>query len=636
MKILRVSFLFILVFVFVMSMSAFAQEKTIYKKKAGSATTVYSPYTDENMPTRIFWGDTHLHTRNSPDAGFLGNTLSPEDAYRFARGEEVTSSTGLQAKLLHPLDFLVVADHAEYFGLAPQLIDGDPTLLADPTGRRWYDMFHGSAGGGNDVFQKIIQSTGVEHPKELITNPAIKRTAWDRYLAQAESFNEPGRFTALIGFEWSSMIKGNNLHRVVVFRDGANRVNQVVPLSMFENADPEYLWKYMATYEKSTGGQVLAIPHNGNWSNGMMFALEKLDGRPLDRAYAKARMRWEPIYEVTQIKGDGETYPFLSAEDEFADFEPWDKANVPGTEPKEDWMLQYEYARPALMNGLALEAKLGVNPFKFGMIGSTDSHTSLATSREDNNFGKTPHLEPSANRATGILVKSPLGDKYTQFGAETSASGLAAVWARENTREAIWDAMKRKEVYATTGSRISVRVFGGWDFKTSDVESQDFAKRGYRKGVPMGGDLNAAPKGKTPSFMIRALRDPDNANLDRIQIIKGWVDKNNQTHERIFDVAVSDRRKIGPKGRCMTPVGSTVNVADASFENTIGDPLLTAFWKDPNFDPKQRAFYYVRVIEIPKPRWTAYDAKFYNVTMPEGTKMIVQDRAYTSPIWYTP
>jgi len=392
----------------------------------------------------------------------------------------------------------------------------------------------------------------------------------------------------------------------------------------------------MEGYETATNGQVLAIPHNGNWSNGLMFSLETLDGRPLDRAYAEARSRWEPIYEVTQMKGDGETHPFLSSNDEFADFEPWDKANVPATVAKEDWMYQYEYARQALRNGLAQGAKLGVNPFKFGMIGSTDSHTSLATSREDNFFGKLPHMEPSDHRAEEPLINSPLGDRYTQFGSETGAAGLAAVWSRENTRASLWDSMKRKEVYATTGSRISVRVFAGWDFKSDEVERQDFAKQGYKRGVPMGGDLSAAPKGKAPTFMIRALRDPDNANLDRIQIIKGWADKSGKTHERIYDVAVSDGRKIGKDGRCKTPVGSTVDVKDASYTNTIGDPLLTAHWVDPDFDPKQRAFYYVRVIEIPKPRWTAYDAKFFKIKMPEGTKMTVQDRAYTSPIWYTP
>ncbi len=621
-----------------LSGQAFAQqfEFTVEKKDAAYNEPDYSPFVDQHFPTRVLWGDTHLHTANSVDAGFTGTTLGPEEAYRFARGEEVNSSSGLRAKLVRPLDFLVVSDHAEYFGLSTMLRTGAPALLADPVGKRWYDMFKESKEGGYKVFMEIVRSASGDNPGELIQNPAAKRSVWERSNAIAEKYNEPGRFTALIGFEWSSTPKGGNLHRVVIFRDGAEQANQVVPLAFYENPDPEHLWKYMEGYETKTGGQILSLAHNGNWSNGLMFKLETLDGRPFDRAYAETRMRWEPIYEVTQIKGDGETHPFLSAEDEFADFEPWDKANVPATKAKKPEMLQYEYAREALKNGLALEAKLGANPFKFGMIGSTDSHTALATSREDNFFGKMEKVGPSDHRAETPVVRSPVDPKLTSLGSETGAAGLAAVWARENTREAIFDAMMRKEVYATSGSRIGVRVFAGWDFEADEVERQDFAKQGYARGVPMGGDLTKAPKGKAPTFMIRALRDPDNANLDRIQVIKCWVDKKGKTHERIYDVAVSDGRKIGKDGRCKTPVGSTVNLPDASYTNTIGDPLLTAHWVDPDFDPKQRAFYYVRVIEIPKPRWTAYDAKFFKVKMPEGTKMQVQDRAYTSPIWYTP
>ena len=616
--------------------SAFAQEFTVHEDDAAYNEPDYSPFVDQHYPTRVLWGDTHLHTANSVDAGFTGTTLGPEEAYRFARGEEVTSSSGLRAKLIHPLDFLVVADHAEYFGLSTMLRTGDPALLADPIGKRWYDMFEESKEGGYKVFMEILRSASGDNPGELIQNPAAKRSVWERSNAIAEKYNEPGRFTALIGFEWSSTPKGGNLHRVVIFRDGAERANQVVPLAFYENPDPEHLWKYMAGYEAKTRGQILALAHNGNWSNGLMFKLETLDGRSFDRAYAETRMRWEPIYEVTQMKGDGETHPFLSAEDEFADFEPWDKANVPATNAKKPEMLQYEYAREALKNGLALEAKLGANPFKFGMIGSTDSHTALATSREDNNFGKMEKVGPSDHRAELPVIRSPVDPKLSSMGSETGAAGLAAVWTRENTREAIFGAMKRKEVYATTGSRIKVRVFAGWDFEADEVERPDFAKQGYARGVPMGGDLTKAPKGKAPSFMIRALRDPDNANLDRVQVIKGWLDKSGKTHERIYDVAVSDGRKIGGNGRCKTPVGSTVDIADASYTNTVGDPLLTAHWVDPDFDPKQRAFYYVRVIEIPKPRWTAYDAKFFKVKMAADVVMTVQDRAYTSPIWYTP
>ena len=612
----------------------------------------YSPFVDQYFPTRVLWGDTHLHTANSPDAGFFGNTLGPEAAYRFARGEEIRSSHGLRAKLSQPLDFLVIADHAEYYGLPVLVREGDPTLLADPVGKRWHGMFNESPEAAHEAAMEMVRSGAAADPRELIENPAVKRSVWERYIATAEVYNDPGRFTTLIGYEWSSMPNGGNLHRVVIFRDGAERTGQIMPFSLFDSQDPEDLWKYMAAYEAKTGGQVMSIAHNGNWSNGQMFKLETLDGRPFDRAYAEARMRWEPLYEVTQMKGDGETHPFVTPDDEFADFEPWDKADVTSREPKQDWMLQYEYAREAYKNGLAQEAELGANPFKFGMLGSTDAHTSLATTREDNNFSKSPHFEPSDHRTETVLNRSPTDPKLSTLGKELGAAGLAGIWARENTREAIFQAMQRKEVYATTGSRITVRVFAGWDFKANEVERQDFAKQGYARGVPMGGDLippKGGTEGKAPSFMIRALRDPENANLDRIQIIKGWFSgselltskegapgANGKTHERVYDIAVSDGRKIGKDGRCKTPVGNTVDIKDASYTNTIGDPLLTAYWVDSDFDPKQRAFYYVRVLEIPKPRWTAYDAKFFNIKMSKDVVMTVQDRAYTSPIWYTP
>ena len=338
---------------------------------------------------------------------------------------------------------------------------------------------------------------------------------------------------------------------------------------------------------------------------------------------------------MTQQKGDGEAHPLLSPDDEFADFETIDAGNLNGKVAKTPDMLPKEYARAALKVGLRLEEKLGANPFKFGMVGSTDNHTALPTSREENNFSKASFVEPSADRAEHALVKGETPE-LSIMEADVGASGLAAVWARENTRESIWDAMARKEVYATTGTRLLVRVFGGWDFKPDEVHRPDFARQGYARGVPMGGDLSNAPKGKAPSFMIRALRDPDGANLDRVQVIKGWLDNHGELHERIYDVVVSDDRKIGADGRCKTPVGNTVDVEDASYTNTIGDPLLVAYWVDPDFDPEERAFYYIRVIEIPTPRWTAYDAKFFNVKMPKGTKMQLQDRAYPSPIWYTP
>jgi hypothetical protein len=395
----------------------------------------------------------------------------------------------------------------------------------------------------------------------------------------------------------------------------------------------------MAAYEEKTGGRLLAIPHNGNVSNGLMFDdVTLIKKKRLTRDYAERRMRWEPIYEVAQAKGDGEAHPSLSPNDEFADFETWDKGSFGSA--KDPGMIEREYAREAYKRGLQYEDKLGVNPFKFGLIGSSDSHSGLAGTTEDNYFGKIAAVEPSAKpirfeeMITGYLP-DPKGRDYTMRHYQTSAMGLAAVWARENTREALWDSMKRKEVFATTGTRLRVRVFGGWDFGAEEVDRWDFAKVGYQRGVPMGGDLRSAPEGAAPVMMIRALRDPDGANLDRIQVVKGWMDDSGETHEKVFDVAWSDDRVADANGK-LPPVGNTVNVEDASFTNTIGEPMLFGYWKDPDFDPEERAFYYVRVLEIPTPRWTVFDAKFFGVDLPEDVPTAIQERAYTSPIWYTP
>ncbi len=593
----------------------------------------YSPFVDDHFPNQVFFGDTHVHTSWSTDAGMVGVTLGPEEAYRFAKGEEVTSNLGWKVKLIRPLDFILISDHAENLGLADFIRRSDPILLANEQGKIWHDLV--KSGKGYEAFIDWL-NRGMGPSTDLINDPKMSTTVWDAVVKNADKYNDPGKFTAFIGFEWTSTGGvGGNLHRNLVFRDGKERTKQILPYSQFDSFDPEDLWKYMAGYEEKTGGQVLAIPHNGNLSNGYMFQTTTLDGRPFDKAYVDTRIRFEPIYEVTQMKGDGEAHPFLSPNDEFADFETIDKGNIVGTEAKKPNMFAGEYAREALKVGMGMEKKLGTNPYKFGMIGSTDAHTGLATTREDNNFGKVSFTEPAAERSEHVLIRSKVDPSLNMMVYETSASGLAAVWARENTRESLWDAMKRREVYATTGSRIAVRIFGGWDFSVNEVERADFARVGYARGVPMGGDLTNGPSGRAPSFMIRALRDPDNANLDRVQVIKGWLDDRGNTHELIYDVACSDARAIRDR-RCERPVGSTVDVADASYTNTIGDPLLTAHWVDPDFDADQRAFYYVRVIEIPKPRWTAYDAKFFGVTMPDNVAMTVQDRAYTSPIWYTP
>jgi hypothetical protein len=607
--------------------------QSVFRKKPP-----YSPYADRHFPERVYWGDTHLHTSFSMDAGAFGCRLTPRDAYRFAKGQEITASSGQQARLARPLDFLVVADHSDGFGFFPLLMSGDPTIVADAQGRRWSEMIQNGQGAAAAI--EIIQNfTKGTISKAIFPVPGTSnyQNAWQQIIKSAEEANDPGRFTAFIGFEWTSTTAGDNLHRNIIFRDGATKASLVEPYTTVKplgGDNPRDLWKWMSAYEQKTDGQVLAIAHNGNLSNGRMFPLiESFTGKPIDRDYAETRALRERIYEVTQIKGDGETHPFLSPNDEFANYERWDKGNLDLTEKKKPEMLEFEYARSALRNGLKLEQELGINPYKFGMIGSSDAHTGLAAIDEDNYWGKFTSSEPSPQRATHPMLKMENG---IIMGWEETASGYAGVWASENTREALFDAMQRKEVYATTGPRMIVRFFGSWDFQAGDANTRNPAVVGYTKGVPMGGDLSNAPAGKSPTFLVAALKDPIGANLDRIQVIKGWLDTKGETHEKIYDVVWGSDRKPDPKTGKLPPVGDTVDVPNATYTNTIGASELIKVWKDPEFDPVQRAFYYVRVLEIPTPRWTAYDAKYFGITMPPEVPMKGQERAYTSPIWYTP
>ncbi|MGX9352225.1 DUF3604 domain-containing protein [Shimia sp. W99] len=604
----------------------------------------FSPYVDVNARTggfaeNLLWGDTHLHTNFSMDAGMVGTVLGPEDAYRFARGETVTSNTGQRARLVRPLDFLVVADHAENLGVPLLLAEGNAELLQNEYGRRFYDLIQGGDGyAAYDLWGR----EGMTQFTDVIDDKRIQQTTWDRQIEIAEQFNQPGVFTAMLGFEWTmsgTLEDPGNLHRVVVFRDDGDRVSQVLPFSLFDGQDVEELWAYMQAYEDKTGGRVLAIPHNGNVSNGKMFALKRMNGEKIDADYARKRQKWEPLVESTQIKGDSEAHPLLSPEDEFADYGTWDKADIGGIVPKTPEMLPHEYTRTALQLGLQQQQKLGVNPFKMGQIGSTDSHTALSTSRDENFFGKMDTGEPKPTRYKSYVIQAFGGDEaLSTFESDVLASGLAGVWARENTREAIWDAMKAKEVYATTGTRITVRFFGGWDYSEDEMYRPDVVEIGYARGVPMGGDLRPAPEGaKAPVFMVGALKDAWSGNLDRIQIVKGWVDAAGERHERIYDVAVSDGREIDAEGRAKKPVGSTVDVENVMWTNTIGAPELRAVWTDPDFDPSVPAVYYARVLEIPTPTWQAYDEARFDMKMDvDGVPREHQERAYTSPIWYTP
>ncbi|MEP0189035.1 MAG: DUF3604 domain-containing protein [Erythrobacter sp.] len=591
------------------------------------------------FPDRPYWGDTHLHTDNSVDAFGFGTRLGPEEALRFASGEEVESTTSGKAKLARPLDFLVIADHSDAMGSTRRLYDAPRWyvnwVIGDETVLRWYDMMHESPEQSTVAVGEIITAAANGEVPEAFNNPDETREAteelWSGQLDILDRYNKPGEFTAFAGYEWTAMPDGNNLHRVVMFRDGKDRTGQIMPFPGL-GTTAEALWDHLAEYEKNTGGRVLAIPHNSNLSNGLMFETTLPDGSPMTAEYAAKRAAYEPVIEATQIKGDSEAHPILSPNDEMAGFgvKGWDFGNLPLTAKTEPDMLAGNYAREALKRGLSLEQRLGVNPYAFGMIGSTDSHTSLATGDEDNFYGKHTGNEPSyKDRAQ---VAQNLGTRVGRFGWHYLAGGYAAAWARGNTRAEIFDAFARREVYATTGPRMSVRVFGGFGFEEADWDN-DWVRKGYTQGVPMGGEL--VDEGAAPRFMISALKDPDGANLDRVQIVKGWVDASGETQERVYDVVWSDQDARPRAGGKVPAVGDTVDRKDATYTNDIGAAELRTVWTDPDYVAGQSAFYYVRVLEIPTPRWTLFDAVRFGFELSEEAMAdaVAQERAYTSPIW---
>jgi len=595
-----------------------------------------APVPNAAYPQRPLWGDTHLHTANSFDAFTAGLRLGPEDALRFARGEEVPTSGGVVAKLHRPLDFLVVTDHSDAIGVTAALFNTPEDKLTDPTLKRWRGMMHQGGDASYKAFREMVMAAATGGLPADFADPArmkeTTRRVWDEQLDAVERYNEPGKFTALIGFEYSLQPKGNTLHRNVIFRDGAEKARTVLPFPSDGKKSPEPLWDYMDAYAKATGGKTLAIPHNSNLSNGLAFQMTNWDGGPMTAAIARRRVEHEPLVEVTQYKGDSESHPTLSRNDEFADFGDagWENGNAPLSTLKKPEMLPGEYIREVLKRGLLLEAQTGVNPYMLGMLGSTDAHTALASTEEDNFFGKFATEGPGADRLGAVV--NP-GVKESRLGWQYQSGGLAAVWATSNTREAIFDAMARREVYATTGPRMTVRLFAGWNFTAADFKG-DWVKAGYARGVPMGGSLSGG-KG-APSFLVSATKDPTGANLDRVQIVKGWVDAKGQSQEKIYDVSWSEpkRRKL-VKGK-LTPVGDTVDLSTATYRNSIGAAELHTVWRDPDFRPGERAFYYARVLEIPTPRWVAYDMVRYKLKAPEGIRMKDQERAYTSPIWYKP
>lgn len=590
--------------------------------------------------THLYWGDTHLHTNYSWDAYGTGNTtITPDDAYRFARGFPVIHpALHNVVQIDRPLDFLAVTDHDIMMGIQVLINRNDPKLLATDWGKKLAEaqkqnpvagamMLGGQAGvmGGPDAPQK--------NHKEFLEqafSPEIRQEAWSDEIDAAEKNNVPGKFTTLIGWEWTSTPGGKNLHRCVISNATAEQARKFLPYSESDSLRPEDLWNFLEKTKAETGVDFISIPHNANLSGGLMFDIVDSDGRPFTAEYARERARWETETEITQGKGTSEILPQLAPTDEFANFEIWQRLLTPVPQPPSP----HDYVRTALLEGLDIQHKIGVNPYKLGIIGGTDSHTGLTTVKESDFLGQmaadpTPqdHYDESKPDAKKrfIFPSWLLG-----------ASGRAAVWATENTRQGIFDAFKRKEVYGTTGTRIELRVFGGFKFRPGDAKAKDIAEVGYSKGVPMGGDLTNAPNNEAPSLLIYAAKDPDSGNLDRVQVIKGWVDDKGETQQRIYNVAWSGDRKLDDKGN-LPPVGNTVDEKTASFTNTIGAVQLATVWKDPDFKPGQLAFYYVRVLEIPTPRHSLYEAVALGIPV-EDTKepASIQERAYSSPIWYTP
>ena len=584
---------------------------------------------------RVFWGDLHLHSNLSPDAYIFENRmLGPSEAYQFAAGESVLSSTGTLAQLDRPLDFLAVTDHAEYLGVfasvAPVASSSTPAkhiqqrVLGSDVGARWAKYMEA------DQFQKardeFVANSSSDPAADAVLPDSAVLALWQASAKLADRHNKPGEFTTLIGYEWTSMIDGNNFHRVVLFGDDAETAGSLTPFSAMDSRDVEDLWGFLEKYEATTGGRAMAIPHNSNLSNGRMFPA--LGSEKMSESYARQSARWEPLFEVTQVKGDAETHPLLSPDDPFADFETWDAGNILATEEKTPDMLVTEYARSLLGVGIATHDALDVNPYQFGLIGSTDSHTALSTADASNYFGKFADSEPSIER-TSLLMAGRWSN------AILSSSGYVAVWAVDNTREALFDALQRREVYASTGPRITLRLFAGWGFTGEELDDADFAAQGYSAGVPMGGQLKGyCEQTGQLSILVKASKDPLGANLDRIQIVKGWMDQG-EHREQVYDVALSDGRELREDGQVLK-VGNTVDSQSATYANTIGAAELGTVWTDREFDAEQQAFYYARVLEIPTPRWTTYDAAAFEIPPPDNVPRAVQQRVYSSPVWYEP
>jgi hypothetical protein len=571
-----------------------------------------------NPLKNVYFGEQHLHTSNSPDAFAAGSRQSWDDTFRYGRGDEVklnTITTNNTIKKSTPYDFMAITDHAEYFGVMPRMIDPKDPLSKSALAKR---LQKNDQTAVMDILKDILTSTG----RPEFTDPKLVRDNWDNYVKVANKYNDPGKFTTLIAFEWTSIPGGRNMHRNVFFR---NDTGPRAPYSSFNSIYPEDLWTYLEV-QRNAGADTFAIPHNGNVSDGWMYSPYKFLGDLMDARYAERQQLNEPLTEIIQTKGSSDAHPAFSPNDEFANFELFPNLINIG-EPSQ---INHGYIRYALVDGMILENRLGANPFKYGIVSGADSHSGYSNNEEFNFHGSHGALEDTPKKRLNPVMNAS-GEMPSILGS----AGATAVWAEENTRGAIFDAMKAKETYGTSGTLIRLRFFGGWDYDDGLIEDKNFVKKAYEDGVPMGQDL---PKknGKAPTFAVWALKDPESGNLDRIQIIKGFINKWGRPAEKIYDVAWSDNRTLDPKTGKLPPVGNTVDVKTAKYTNDIGDTQLSAVWTDPDFDPAIKAVYYVRVLEIPTPRWTTYDSVKSGLPVPDGIPATIQERAWSSPIWYTP
>jgi hypothetical protein len=591
-----------------------------------AAAAVSSAFAADAPDTHLYWGELHVHTNYSIDAYATGNkSVTPDLAYRFARGIPVEHpNLGTKVRMRRPLDFMAVTDHSIMLGMQVMLDNQNPKLLATEWGRKALAIHKDPKSRGIMSLNNPIPER--KEMMDQIQSPEIREGTWAAEIDAAEKNNVPGQFTTLVGWEWTAVGEGfRNLHRCVISDADGPAARKFLPYTEYEGPKPEDLWKFLEDTKARTGVDFVAIPHNSNISGGLMFDMVDSAGRPLSAEYARQRIRWERLVEITQTKGTSEIHPELAPSDEFAEFEIRRKLLIGTPTPANP----ADYVRTALMRGLEVQRSTGVNPYQFGIVGGTDSHTGLSSVTENDFLGKLAvdaSLKERAHPARPVIFPA----------WEMSASGRTAVWATQNTRKAIFAALKRKEVYATTGTRIALRVFGGFSFEARDANAKAIAAIGYRKGVPMGGDLTNAPKGKSPALLIHAAKDPLSGNLDRIQVVKGWIDATGKTQQHVYDVAWSGDRKVGADGK-VPVVGNTVDVKTATYTNAIGATQLATVWKDPDFKPDQAAFYYVRVLEIPTPRQSLYDAVALGIDVSETHQpATIQERAYSSPIWYTP